>query len=137
MEAEAWEPARMVLAPIVASAPRLGTVTGAWGVIAARKGDVATARQALAALDSTARSTFSRGRSTMWQARIAAALGDHDGALSLVRRALAEGYPVMQGFPALPGAPHMFDYAEPSVHADPALASLHRHPEFVRLLTPR
>jgi hypothetical protein len=34
---------------------------------------------------------YTFGRASMWRARIAAALGDRDGAVGLVRQALGEG----------------------------------------------
>jgi tetratricopeptide (TPR) repeat protein len=66
------------------------TVQGALGTVAARRGDSDTARRIdewLAAVEQP----YSRGRHTLWRARIAAVLGDNTEAIELLRRAWTEG----------------------------------------------
>jgi hypothetical protein len=136
-EAEQWGTARPLLERVLRGAPRRIAARGALGVAAARLGDRAEAGRAAAALAGLGPDAYARGRATMWRARIAAALGDSAGAVRLLAQALGEGYPVMEGYASLPDAPHEFDYAEPSVHADPAFARLAATAEFRRLLAPR
>jgi TolB-like protein/tetratricopeptide (TPR) repeat protein len=134
-EAERWSEARALLEGVLGRAPDRATARGALGVVAARQGDRAEAQRAQAVL--AAAVPFALGRRTMWRARIASALGDRARAVALVQQALGEGYPVLQGYAGLPGRSPRFDYAEPSVHADPALASLADDPAFQRVVAPR
>jgi DNA-binding SARP family transcriptional activator/TolB-like protein/tetratricopeptide (TPR) repeat protein len=134
-EAERWSEARALLEGVLGRAPGRATARGALGVVAARQGDRAEAQRAQAVL--AAPVPFALGRRTMWRARIASALGDRARAVALVQQALGEGYPVLQGYAGLPGRSPRFDYAEPSVHADPALASLADDPAFQRVVAPR
>ena len=136
-EAEQWGAARPLLERVLRAAPGRIAARGALGVVAARLGDRAAAGRAAAALAGVGPDAYARGRGTMWRARIAAALGDPGEAVRLVAQALGEGYPVMEGYASLPDAPHEFDYAEPSVHADPALGRLAATAEFRRVLAPR
>ncbi len=137
LEAAQWSAAHAVLQEVLARAPNRLAARGGAGVAAARMGDRAAAIGAFTALGVRAPGAHPRGRDAMWRARIAVALGDRDGALRLVRQALDEGYPMMDGFPATSDAPHVFDYAEPSVHADPSLAELVGDARFGRMLEPR
>jgi len=137
-EAGLWAAARPRLERVLRAAPGRIAARGALGVVAARLGDRAEAGRADAALATMRPDAYPRGRATMWRARIAAALGEPAGAVvRLVTQALDEGYPVMDGYASLPDAPREFDYAEPSVHADPAFAPLAATAEFRRLLAPR
>jgi tetratricopeptide (TPR) repeat protein len=70
--------------------PEPVTYRGAAGLLAAQEGDTAAARDALAWLES-ADEPYSHGRPAYWRGAIMAALGDHDGAVTLLRRAFDDG----------------------------------------------
>jgi tetratricopeptide (TPR) repeat protein len=63
---------------------------GLRGVLAARQGDRPRAQEINTRLAALPR-TYSFGVPTVWRARIAAALGDRDAAVTLLRTAFAEG----------------------------------------------
>ena len=114
---------------IAAAEPDSLETLGQLGLAAARAG----ARARAVAVRETIASRswpYAHGRDAMWQARIAATLGDAEGALGLVETALSRGYP--RFFDPAGGA-----YDEPELHADPALRPLHRSTAFQRLLAPR
>lgn len=104
-------------------------VRGNLGVAAAGAGDTSVAH-AMAESIAAAREPYAQGRDAMWQARIAATLGEGDRAVALLDAAIAAGYP---RFFDPSGGP----YDEPELHADPALLALRNHPGFRALLTPR
>ncbi|HUQ82067.1 MAG TPA: BTAD domain-containing putative transcriptional regulator [Gemmatimonadaceae bacterium] len=89
-EAEQWPEAAELLSQIQREEPENADVLGAAGALAARVGNEADARTALAALRAkTGRFRF--GKHLLWAARIAAVLGDASSALSLLRGAFARG----------------------------------------------
>jgi hypothetical protein len=84
-------------------------------VLAARRGDRAPALAADSAL-AASRRPYLNGRHTYWRARIAALLGDREGAVALLRQAIQEG--------------RMY----PELHAQMDLAPLHGLPAFEELI---
>jgi tetratricopeptide (TPR) repeat protein/TolB-like protein len=92
---------------------------GRQGVVAARLGEADSARAIAARLAQFDRSHLG-GQNTLWRARIAAVLGDKDGAVTLLRQAFAEG--ASQGFP---------------IHADMDLESLRDYRPFRELVGPK
>jgi len=91
-EAGQWRDAAAMLHELERDHAGDDAVRGAAGTLAARSGDGPVARVALAALRART-GRFHFGRHLMWGARIAAALGDRDNALSMLRGAFARGYP--------------------------------------------
>ncbi|HSE52625.1 MAG TPA: serine/threonine-protein kinase [Gemmatimonadales bacterium] len=92
---------------------------GLRGVLAARQNDPARARtlgRRLAAISPR----YNFGVPTVWRARIAAALGQRDSAVTLLRQAFAEG--------------REYDLW---LHRDQDLASLRDYPPFIELTRPR
>ena len=89
------------------------------GILAARRGRRAEAEQVAARLRALRR-PYDWGQTAYARARLAAASGDIDGALGLLRTALASGAPY-----------------GPSLHADPAFATLRGDPRFRELLRPK
>jgi tetratricopeptide (TPR) repeat protein len=90
---ERWSDASAVLAKVAASAPSSIDARSEIGVIAARRGD---AKAAQTMIDELARFNrpYVRGAHTLGRARIAAALGDRERTLDLLREAFAEGQPL-------------------------------------------
>ena len=88
--AERWEEARASYAALLAANPKNIEFLGGLGVSQARLG-YATAAAALAGRLATINPPYSFGRSPYWRARIAALLGDRDGAVALLQQALAQG----------------------------------------------
>jgi len=93
-------------------------VLGALGVAKALQGDRANAERISAQLEVT-KVPYSFGRTSFWQAQIAAALGNKNQAMVFLRRALSEGT-------------RMGDW----IHREPAFRSLIDHPPFQALLQP-
>ena len=89
------------------------------GLLAARRGERAAAERVDTRLRALER-PYDWGKTPYARAQLAAALGDRDGALALLREALAGG--VAYG---------------PALHADPALAPLRADPRFQALLRPQ
>ena len=92
---------------------------GYCGVLAARLGDAREARRIAGALSRSDRPHLF-GSHTYWRARIAAVLGEADGAVALFRQAFAEGCP--------------FDIA---FHRDMDFESLRDFPPYQALLRPK
>ncbi len=90
---ERWSEASAVFTKIAAAAPAAIDARSQLGVVAARRGDVATARRMI---DELARFNrpYVRGAHTLGRARITAALGDRERTLDLLREAFAEGQPI-------------------------------------------
>jgi hypothetical protein len=111
---DAWRSATRA----AAAAPGDPVALGALGVAAARRGDVATARRA----DSLLRApvAYSLGFPSLARARIAAALGEGERALALLRESFADGL----WYPDLP-------------HSDPAFSALRDSPAFLAVIRPR
>ncbi len=95
------------------------TLIGYRGVVAAHLHDASSADAALAKLRSMTGS-LRLGRHLAWCARIAAVVGDRDGAINHLRGALARGY--CHGI---------------ELHADPELRSLNGHAGFEEILRPK
>jgi tetratricopeptide (TPR) repeat protein len=89
-EAEQWPEAAERLARLRRERPEDTDVLGAAGTLAARAGDEAAARGALAALRAKT-GRFHYGNHLLWAARIASVQGDTGDALSLLRGAFARG----------------------------------------------
>jgi tetratricopeptide (TPR) repeat protein len=86
---ERWDEAAAVFTALGADSTDLVDALGFQGTIAARQGDVESARRfasELAALELPL-----RGRNTAWRAEIAALLGERDEAVGLLQRAFSEG----------------------------------------------
>jgi serine/threonine-protein kinase len=86
-QAERWEEARALFESLAAAAPDTLPYQGYLGVLAARRGDSATARQKATALANWPR-PYTHGEHFLWAARIAAQLGDRDEALERLDTAL-------------------------------------------------
>jgi len=109
-----------LIGALAAEDPQDVDYEGMVGVLAARRGDHATAQQVERAL-ATRTGAFLAGRTTAYRAAIVAILGDPDRALALLREAISEGaYPVS-------GA----------LYSDPAFASLRGLPAFEELVRPK
>ncbi|MEO7713732.1 MAG: BTAD domain-containing putative transcriptional regulator [Gemmatimonadaceae bacterium] len=89
-EAERWSDAGAILKELRRERPDDVDVFGCIGTLAARQGDVASARTALAALKAKT-GRFHFGRHLLWAARIAAVLGDANDAITHLRGAFARG----------------------------------------------
>jgi Flp pilus assembly protein TadD len=88
--AERWEEARAVYAALYRGDSTNIEFLGGLGVSEARLGHRAEA-EALAGRLATRNPPWSGGRSPFWRARIAAVLGDRDGAVTALREAIAQG----------------------------------------------
>jgi DNA-binding SARP family transcriptional activator/TolB-like protein len=87
---EQWDAARLLFEELASEAPSDINLRGFLGVLAARRGDVETARTISEGLAGTApRGDF--GRDLYWQACIAALLGEPERAMELLRDAYARG----------------------------------------------
>jgi TolB-like protein len=90
-----WDDAERLLHELAAENPDGLQVQGMTGLLAARRGDTASAHRiatGLAAIDRP----FLFGEPTLWRARIESVLGSPENAIALLRQAFAEG----QGAPA-------------------------------------
>ena len=114
-----WQAAEGILRKLAEDQPDHIEILGIRAALAARTGDGARARAMLATLRSRT-GCYLYGRHLVWSARIAAILGDCDGALSFLRGAFARGYP------------HGVD-----LHADIDLMPLSRDGRFAELLRPK
>jgi hypothetical protein len=72
-------------------------LTGRLATLAARLGRREEAERAAVELAGRP-AKYLHGRQTLWRAHIAAALGDRDRAVALLRQAYGEGYPVSDDF---------------------------------------
>ena len=100
---EKWGEARELLARLVAAIPRegipwhgVGTAAdydyyGLLGAVAARQGDRKEAGRMVERLEAIRRSHRFPNQSSLWQARIAALLGNQEAAVGLLRDAISEG----------------------------------------------
>jgi tetratricopeptide (TPR) repeat protein/TolB-like protein len=118
-EAGRWDEARALYEELAAAGASGPAGIGRLGVIAARGGDVARAREAERRLEGWDE-PFTFGAPTLFRARIAAQLGEVDRAVLLLRQAFAEG--VAYGS---------------WLHADPDLDPLRAHAGFRELVRPR
>ena len=117
--AERWNDAERVLEELASQFPQNAEYRGRLAVLAARRGNRAAAlRRDLELQQGTRPYLF--GRETAWRARVAAQLGDKDGAVRLLVRAFARG--------------HAYGV---ELHADPDLEPLRTHEGFRRLLRPK
>jgi hypothetical protein len=91
-EAQHWAEARVLLTELAAEAPANVDYLGRLGVLAARAGEKQEAGRLSTALAASTQ-PYLLGAPTLWRARIAAQLGDHAQALTLLRQALSEGQP--------------------------------------------
>jgi hypothetical protein len=105
-----------VLAALAEDWPEDIALQGRLGTIAALRGDRREAEQISARLARMDR-PYMLGANTLWRARIAALLGDADGAVDLLRDAFAQG---------------RTDWI--ALHTDPDLTSLRGHQRFRELL---
>lgn len=108
-----------LFAQLVAEVPTEPAYLAERGMIAVRQGRRAEAERVDAQLRAVRR-PYDWGQTAYARAQLAAARGDVDGALSLVKTALASG--VSYG---------------PSLHANPAFAPLRRDPRWRELLRPK
>lgn len=90
--AHADDEARTLLERVAGARPGNREVVGRLGVLAARQGEAATARQFAERLDALA-GPYDFGESLAWRARIAAQLGHITEAVEWIRRAHARGLP--------------------------------------------
>jgi hypothetical protein len=118
-EAGQWQASREVVAALAEEWPQGMGYQGYLGVLAARLGDRTEAERVDTWLRDLER-PYLYGSHTLWRARIAAVLGDHDRAVVLLREAFAEGL--------------THDVAW---HVDVDLRPLRDHPPFRELMRPR
>jgi tetratricopeptide (TPR) repeat protein/TolB-like protein len=85
-----FDEARAVAERLVGDDPTNPDFLGLLGVVLARQADRGGAERLSARLDSL-RQPYLRGRHTFWRARIAAALGERERAVALLRQALEQG----------------------------------------------
>ena len=100
---------------------------GALGVSEARLGHRAEA-EALAGRLATRNPPWSGGRSPYWRARIAAVLGDRDGAVTALREAIAQG---------ISCAMHLSTGTIEDCHREIDVESLRGYAPFDELLRPK
>ncbi|MCJ7630704.1 MAG: hypothetical protein MUO50_20190 [Longimicrobiales bacterium] len=113
------EEAERLLVPLVSETPGDVASRGLLGILKAKQADREGAEQvsqALAAWDPPVRN----GGGSVWQARIAAQLGELDEAVRLLERAMEEGWSVRD-----------------NPHRDPFLKPLRGHPAFEEFMRPK
>jgi DNA-binding SARP family transcriptional activator/TolB-like protein len=118
-EAARWNEARALFEDLATEQPGNIQFLGHLGALAARRGDRAEAERISAALASSLQ-PYLRGGHTLWRARVAAQLGEHEQALHLLRDAFNEGQPYGVW-----------------VHTDPDLAPLRHLSSFRQLVRPK
>lgn len=118
-ESGEWSDAGAIFLGLAAEYPAVVAYQGRLGVIAARQGNQAEAERIAAALRSL-REPYLWGRHTLWQARIAAALGEREQAVELLRAAFSQGIE-----------------HHPTLHSDVDFESLHDYPPYRGLMRPR
>jgi DNA-binding SARP family transcriptional activator/TolB-like protein len=114
-----WDEAGEAFAALAAGSPDNLALQGYLGVIAARRGDETEADRIALWLRDRER-PYLHGQHTLWRARIAAVLGQHDQAVDLLRDAFAQG------------VPHHVAH-----HTDPDLQPLRDFLPFRELMRPR
>ena len=92
-----WQESERVLLPLRAKVQDELGLTGRLATLAARLGRGDEAARVAAELAARP-AKYLHGRQTFWRAHIAAALGDRDRAVGLLRQAYGEGYPVSDDF---------------------------------------
>jgi DNA-binding SARP family transcriptional activator len=122
--AERWEEATRAFLELAEDYPEHIDVRGHVGVLAARAGDTAQARESLLWLRNLG-TPFLFGANTYWRARIAAQLGELDRSIALLRTALAEGWRQPRN------APYW------GIHMERDFEPLHDHPGFQELMRPQ
>jgi DNA-binding SARP family transcriptional activator len=115
--------ARTIVEALARAHPRNEQYAGLLGVLAARRGDRATAAGMVERLAGLHRRD-GRGQAAYWRACIAAQLGSREEAVTLLRQALAEGY-VFNGLFFL------------SAHLEPSFSTLRGYAPFEELLRPK
>jgi len=123
--AERWEEARTEYAALQTAHPAVEFL-GGLGTTEARLGHRVEAERIATRLASLRR-PYSRGRTEYWRARIAAVLGDRDGAVMLLRQALAAGFACTY---------HEVPFSE-ACHRDMDFESLRGYAPFDELLQPK
>jgi tetratricopeptide (TPR) repeat protein len=111
--------AERLVRAIAAEQPDLLAAQGLLGTLAARRGDSVEAARVSSWLATLERPGL-RGANTFWRARIAAQLGDEEGAVRLLRQAFSEGTLIWD-----------------VMHAQPDFGALGDHPAFRELLRPK
>jgi tRNA A-37 threonylcarbamoyl transferase component Bud32/tetratricopeptide (TPR) repeat protein len=114
-----WDRAHGIVDELTNEFPENVTYMGFRGVIAAQRGDSGAARriaEELGALDRP----YLNGQNTYWRAVIAAALGESDQAVQLLRDAFLEGVTIHD-----------------NVHREPAFESLRDYPAFQEFMRPK
>ncbi len=117
--AERWEEARRLAEAWSAAGTKNFHARGMVGVMAARRGDLATANAVdaeLAAIDRPA----ARGYALYWRAAIAAQAGARGRSIELLREAFTKGLPF-----------------QPSIHEYVYIEPLHGYPPFEELIKPK
>jgi TolB-like protein/tetratricopeptide (TPR) repeat protein len=114
-----WDDAERFVRTQAMQRPDALHLQGRLGTIAARRGDRVEAERIAGSLAALER-PYLLGENTYWRARIAALLGEHEEAVSLLRTAYAEGRRWWL-----------------DLHFEPDLASLRELPSFRELLRPK
>ena len=123
---ERWEQARAEYAQLQSADPTNVELLGGLGTSEARLGH-RVAAEAVASRLGTLRRPYPHGRTEYWRARIAAVLGDRDGAVALLREALAAGFACTY---------HEVPHSE-ACHRDMDFELLRGYPPFDELLQPK
>jgi hypothetical protein len=120
-----WEDARRIFDTLVRDDADDIALIGWSGLTAARLKDTVAADSARRRL-ATRDAPYGFGRSSYWQSRIAAVLGDREAAVALLREALRLGFrgPRSTGYPIV-------------VHREPDFATLRGFPPFDELMRPK
>jgi tetratricopeptide (TPR) repeat protein len=117
-----WREAGPVVEALARERPDNANHLGLLALVAAQRGDRAEAAHIAARLATLRLPDSYASVPTLWRARIAAALGDRDRAVALLREAFAQG---------------MQFGAFPTLHADPGLVPLRGYPPFEALRRPQ
>lgn len=138
--ADQWSEARELLARLVAEIPEegapwrgIGTASdfdylGLLGTVVARQGDRDEALRLSRRLGEIEDPNFLYGQPTLWRAKIAALLGDHDRAVGLLRDAISQGLMPLDLAQGLGYAMWL--------HSDIDFEALRDYPPFQRLMKP-
>ncbi len=129
---ERWEDARDRFVALAAEDSANVNVQGYLGALAARRGDRREARRISAWLESLY-PTYLYQYSTVWQARIAALLGDQAEAVRLLGMAFAQGLKHVGTFSTDRPASTWGAW----LHRDPDFKSLRNYPPFQQLMRPK
>jgi tetratricopeptide (TPR) repeat protein len=129
---ERWDEAQERFSALAEDFPSDVNYQGYLGVLAARRADRQQAGRISSWLESLER-PFLFGINTLWQARIAALLGDQQQAMTLLRAAFEQGVPFYGNAPSL----WISRTDAHWLHRDMDFESMREYPPFVELMRPK